>query len=347
MSVASLSGYLANGGGGGGGDTFEKIYIGETGKQVELNCAIKDNLNVTGITTKEIGIYNDAGDARALLTCKKDRTLDIDNIDTFTLEIYPTNTKGSVILNCESDNVLSVGNIKIADKGITFPDNSTQITAYTGGGDGNVFETITIGADGNQVILSCDTEDFLLISGDIAATQDWVNENFKVSTITAGTGIDVNDDGNGSFTITNTVNSTDFLTTANATATYETITNANATFETKTDAATTYQPIGNYITSGSSSVMFAYNYTTSHTITAGNGLKIDITPVPNIGYDSSHKYECIIMPIYSSASLPITIQQCFWDNNGGGKGEIFLYVFNNNTIDSTITSIIAYGFKNI
>ena len=52
------------------------------------------------------------------------------------------------------------------------------------------------------------------------------------------------------------------------------------------------------------------------------------------------------MPIYSSTSLPITIEQCFWDNNGAGKDEIFLYVFNNTT-DSTITSIIAYGFKNI
>jgi hypothetical protein len=204
MSVASLSGYLANGGGGGGSDTFEKIYIGETGTQVELNCAIKDNLNVTGITTKEIGIYDDAGDKSVVLKCIKDGTLDIDNIDTFTLELYSTKTtKGSVVLNCESDNVLSVGNIKIADTGITFPDNSTQITAYTGGGDGNVFETITIGTQGSQVLLNCDNEAFLSISGEIAATQAWVNENFDI-TLVAGNGITIDESPEHTYTITNT-----------------------------------------------------------------------------------------------------------------------------------------------
>ena len=46
MSVASLAGYLANGGGGGGGDTFETITIGESGTDVELSCVLNNKLNV-------------------------------------------------------------------------------------------------------------------------------------------------------------------------------------------------------------------------------------------------------------------------------------------------------------
>lgn len=57
MSVASLAGYLNNGGGG-GGDTFEKIYIGETGTDVELSCVIDGYLNINGITTDKIDLYN-------------------------------------------------------------------------------------------------------------------------------------------------------------------------------------------------------------------------------------------------------------------------------------------------
>ena len=47
MSVASLSGYLANGGS--GGNTFPTITLGDT-KTVELGCTTDDQLNIAGGT---------------------------------------------------------------------------------------------------------------------------------------------------------------------------------------------------------------------------------------------------------------------------------------------------------
>ena len=214
MSVASLAGYLANVGGSGGGDTFENIYIGEFGTQVELSCAIENKLNITGITTKGVDIYNDAGNARVKLTCLVDGALDINNLVTYTVQL--TNEKKpdeNVLLNCEVENTLSVGNIKISDTGITFADSSVQITAYTGGGDGNVFETVTIGASDTQVELSCDTENVLLINGENAATQPYVNESLQ-----------------------------DYLTSADAGTTYQTK-NDMSVYSTTDQANALYQPI--------------------------------------------------------------------------------------------------------
>ena len=48
-----------------------------------------------------------------------------------------------------------------------------------GGGDGSVFDTITIGPNvSTEVILSCDTADQLLIAGEIAATRPYVSANY-------------------------------------------------------------------------------------------------------------------------------------------------------------------------
>jgi hypothetical protein len=47
MSVASLSGYLANGGS--GGNTFNTITLGNT-NTVELGCTTDDQLNIAGGT---------------------------------------------------------------------------------------------------------------------------------------------------------------------------------------------------------------------------------------------------------------------------------------------------------
>ena len=221
MSVASLAGYLNNGGGG-GGDTFEKIYIGESGIDVELSCAINNKLNVLGMTTTGVDIYNNAGDARVKLTCLNDNVLDVNNMITYTVEIVNENTSSdTVILNCESDNTLSIGNLKIADTGITFPDGTTQTVAYTGGGGGGAVDSIIAG-DGISITPS---------------------------------------NGTGNVTITSTVNPTDYLTTTDAVSTYQplatmneyvTATLADATFQTQADmadyltttaAGTTYQTI--------------------------------------------------------------------------------------------------------
>ena len=120
VQIISLSGYT----GGGSGSTFETVTIGETGTQVNLSCPKND-------------------------------VLDVNNILTYTLELVnENNTDNTVFLYCDNDDNLNVTNITITGNGITFPDDSVQTTAYTGGGGGNVFETVTIGASGTQVQLS-------------------------------------------------------------------------------------------------------------------------------------------------------------------------------------------------
>jgi hypothetical protein len=145
VQIISLSGYT----GGGSGSTFETVTIGETGTQVNLSCPKND-------------------------------VLDVNNILTYTLELVnENNTDNTVFLYCDNDDNLNVTNITITGNGITFPDDSVQTTAYTGGGGGNVFETVTIGASGTQVQLSCDEAEVLLINGENAATQSYVNTNFQ------------------------------------------------------------------------------------------------------------------------------------------------------------------------
>ena len=221
------------------------------------------------ITTVGVDIYNSAGDTRVKLTCITDDTLDIHNLVTYTVQLTnETTTTESVLLNCEVDNTLSVGNIKISDTGITFADNSVQITAYTGGGDGNVFETVTIGASGTQAILSCTDDDVLSVTNIIITDAGITFPDGKTQTIAyegggaaitlaAGAGISIVEDPQLTYTITNTggggggavngiVAGTGITVDDDGQGVFTINNTVNAAdFLTTTDAASTYETIAN------------------------------------------------------------------------------------------------------
>lgn len=98
----------------------------------------------------------------------------------------------------------------------------------------------------------------------------------------------------------------------------------------------------------STSKMFAYTFIApSVPINSGSSSTFNILISPNIVYNSSEIYTCMVLPIYTAGSQPITITGCQWLNNGSGLGSIRLNFINNSTSASTITTIICYGFLNV
>jgi len=192
--------------------------------------------------------------------------------------------------------------------------------------------------------------------------------NTGVTSIVQGAGININNN-TGDVTISSTVNPDDYVSQTEAAATYQTqaamtdyltTTTAGTTYQTQAGmsnylttatAGTTYQPIGNYLSSSTSSQMFTYIYEPQNIVTiAPNEEKnLNILPVPSIPYVNGQIYVCIVQPLYNNAYCsPITMRQCEWIANGSAQvGEILFGVYNSSDKDIKMTSFICYGFRNI
>jgi hypothetical protein len=218
------------------------------------------------------------------------------------------------------------GDVTVSNTGVLSVVGGTGITASTVDGSTTVSNDGVLALTAGTNISITGTKDNLTINNTAAST--------GVSSIIAGDGISVNQ-ATGAVTITNTVSTAGFLTTASASATYETIANANATF----------QPIGDYITSPYSNYMFIATYSTPFTIQPGAFKQVEILPNPTFSYTSTQTYEVIAVPIYTEASLPMTIFSMSYSESGSGKGAISLFIQNNNAVPSTINSVNAYAFR--
>jgi hypothetical protein len=351
VQIASI---ITGSGGGGGDGTFDIVTIGDT-NTVELSCNDTGVLDVNNLITYTVNLVSES-DAEV-----------------------------NVILSCEDNKVLNVPNISVTETGITFPDGKTQTIAYEGGGDAitltagagigiteepqNTYTITNTGAgaeitlvQGAGIGIVEEPLNTYTISntgggGDVnTLTQgagivitpgengDYTIANDGVLALTQGTGIEITG-SKDNYTITNTINAADFLTTAAASNTYETITNANTTFETKTAAAAAFQPIGNYITSPYSNYMFFATYSTPTTFTPGTFKQIVFSPNPSFGYNSTETFEIIAVPVYSQGSLPMTVFSITYGQSGSNKGAVYIDIQNNNDVSSTVNSVIAYAFR--
>ena len=243
------------------------------------------------------------------------------------------------------DQVLTVKNLGVlnltAGDGISITGTKDNLTITNdGGGQGGISAV-----DGGAGI----TADTNTDTGVVSLT------NTGVLALTAGTGITItggNDNRTINATGTNTFADV-VITSGGYTATLATNAASNLTVNTEIVAtepwvAGAYQPVGNYITSETANKMFIFTYTETVTIQPGGNHQFIIQPTPTIGYNVAKPYECIALPIYSLNSLPCTIGICGWANSGStNHGTIQLVLYNNNTSESIIHSIICYGFQTI